>query len=390
MDKGCILINKNCTAELITIDEFNSKFKKIKNKGLSEFVLIPVTRLSEAYIAIPTVSLPDDFKPMKIEYEFGIMSVIGRYNIWEDTNQNTKKYFRSKYKIECNTLYDLYIFAFSLKKLEAFNVLNNMNEIERNPYTVYLASTVHIPYIFCIYSLGVEYKGETIKTKEVKGIEHALEIISGIIGVKSIITPCVYKFWIDDKRRCNYTPVSNHSKMIGKINKISDFCVMSNQCINYDAYSFINSRDEALLRLTSCCGELLLVNYTLMCDEDSIPLDGPINVTDMLKYPDMVSVYRIERYKLYTLSDCVEALTFAEDLLQMMDVAKKLIGGDESMSESMIEIRLEEQDSYNKNGTPESLSYTITKESLDFGEITNVISDFMHRLDVFLDNQIPF
>lgn len=386
MDKGCVLIKKNCTAELISIDKFNKKFGKIKNKGDTEFVLIPVSQFSEAYIAVPVINLPDKFSPMKIEYDLGIRTIYGRYNIYDHNFNETlrKLKFESKYKIECNTLYDLYVFAFSLKRLAAFNVLNNMSEIKNNPYDDLLSASVRKPYIFCIDSLNISYLGENINMKEVDGIEQVLDIVSTTIGIKHIITPCLYKFWIGKNHRCNFTPYSNPSKMIGTVNKISEKCIMSNQCINYDAYSFISTSDEVLLKSTSCNGELLMVNYTLMCEPDELPIDGPLNVMDMLKHPEAIVVYRVERYNLYTISDCVEALSFATDLLHTMDISKKLIGGDESTSESMIEIRLDGYD------CKETLSYTLTKESIDFGEVTNVVSDFMNKLDAYLENNLPF
>lgn len=391
MDKQCVLINKNCTAKLMEIGKFNRKFADLKNDGKTEFVLIPITQYSEAYIGIATSDLPDRFKSMKIKYELGIETLYGKYNIWE-TNENTKVVYKSDFEIVCDTLYELYVFAFSLKKMIAFNVLNNMSEIKANPYDDFLTTTMRKPYIFYINNLNIECDGKVTDIPSVDGLEHVLNVIGCALRVKHIITPNMFKFWIGKNQQCNFTPYSDHSRspMIGKLNKISDYCIMSTQCINYDAYSFISSSDEVLLQSVSCKGEMILINYTLMCDIEDIPIDGPLNVTDMLKYPEFISVYRVESYQLYTLSDCVEALTFAYDLLQTMDIAKKLIGGDESLSNSMIEIRLDGYGLTDGRKTIPTLSYTLTKESIDFGEVTNVVSDFMQRLDRFIDNHLPF
>ena len=382
MNNKCILINRDCTVDTIDIDKFNDKYTKIKNKGISEFVLIPISQHCEAYIAIPVETLPDNFKPLKIRYTLSIKVLRGISNVF-DTLPNDRDVYRKEFNLNCKTLYELYVFAFSLNKLMAFNVLNNMSDVKLNEYNDYLLSSNRKPYIYYIDSIEIVKNDTIVKNDSIEGIEHVLEILSKVVGVKNIIVPNVFTFWIGKNHRCSYTPYTKSTNMIGSVNKVNEYCLLSQQCINYNAYSFINTFDESLLNYVGM-GEMLLINYIIMGDEDDIPIDGPLNVADMLKNPQNVVVYRVEKYKLYTKSDYIEALTFAADMLQMMDSAKKMIGGDEAESESMIEINFETPDH------PIPFSYTINKSTIDRGEINNVLDDFFKLFNKYIDNTIPF
>lgn len=385
----CVLINKDFTSSIMSIDDFNRKYVKIKNKGKSEYVLIPITPYSESYVVIPTICIPDVFTPTTIKYTLSIKVLHGRSNLF-DTFTNDGNMFYKNFVVRCNTIYDLYVFYFSIIKLIAFNILNNMNEIKSSSLDNLLHQTQQ-PYIFFIDKIEISNSNIKVVKDDIDGLDNILSTLSKTFGLETLIPSSQYKIWVGRGGMCSFTPFSNLKNMVGVINKINDPCLVSQLCMNYNAYSFINRTDEYNIHMLAR-GEMVLVNYDIMCAEEDIPnyFENCVNVNDMLNHPEIVSVYRVEKYDLYTVSDYVEAISFAMDIIQTMDTAKKLIGGDEAMSETMLEIRAEVPDIYDRNDIPIKFSYNITKSSLDFGEITNVPQDFLNKLRSFLNANVPF
>lgn len=393
-EKKCVLINKDFHSSVISIADLNNNYKKIKEKGKSEFVLVPISLYSEAYAVIPTVYLPDNFSPTTIKYTLSVKILRGRHNVFEEM-PNDKMVYSNDYTVQCNFLYDLYVFFFSIYKLEAFNVLNNMSEIKINSITDQLLFKDQLPYIFFIDKIELQNKNIHITQNNISGLENIQTIISDAFKLDYLIPPNLFKIWVGAHGACSFTPYNDIKSMTGVVNRVSHTCLMSQNCIHYNACSFISTRDEINLKGIAG-GEMLLVNYDLMCPEEDIAeyFDKMLNVNDMLKHPEAVSVYRVEKYDLYTMTDLVEALTFAIDLIQTMDIAKKIIGGDEASSETMFEIRAWLADDFcrKRDGKiiENKFSYTITKSSIEFGEVTNIVSDFLNKFDMYMDSRIPF
>ena len=102
-EKKCVLINKDFHSSVISIADLNNNYKKIKEKGKSEFVLVPISLYSEAYAVIPTVYLPDNFSPTTIKYTLSVKILRGRHNVFEEM-PNDKMVYSNDYTVQCNFL----------------------------------------------------------------------------------------------------------------------------------------------------------------------------------------------------------------------------------------------------------------------------------------------
>ena len=198
-------------------------------------------------------------------------------------------------------------------------------------------------------------------------------------GFKELIVPDIFRFYIDGNKHCSYTHCTNLSKLDGRVNRF-DYHLRSCACNNWSAYSFISNRDYEILNELDY-GTLIFGMYTIMGDPDDFE-DYPITISTIIDHPTIASVQKIEEYKLYKISDYIEAVAFAGDMLSMMRTTSELVGDELKDCVCCIEIRAGIK---TIPGCKEFV-YTITDENISFGEVNDVVDDFITSLTEFIED----
>lgn len=390
-DNCIILYNdlQNFSVGSISVDDMNKKLKSVSKDKSIDYLLTPVSKSSHVYIATPGQFIPESFDPIDIEYTL----VLKRYNhpaemVLDKFRSGTSEVFGKTYKTRCNTFFDFQIFLFSMIKLSAYNVLNNTGVF--HPQDVLLQHTSeNYQYTFNIEKVAVFKNAKRILDYyNMSGIMDVTEQIQKAVSITAPCTdlrvfPSIFNFWIGYNGKCSYNLWNKPKKMVGLVNKVSQPCLISHACNNYNSYAFVSSKDEVCLSALGS-GEMNIAIYSFMRDEDSLVTDGPMTIYDLLNNPELVAVHKAETYPLYTVGDYVEALVFAADMLDIVKLFTDIIGDEYKGSQIILEIR-----SRIKGGN-KTFAYTVTKEQLDLGEITSVFDDFIELLDQFLARYLPF
>ena len=400
IDDKCIILHNSSENYLVgslSIEDYNRLLKQISKNYAIEYVLVPVSKSSHVYIATHRELIPESFTPIDITYtvtvkRYGHPAEIGfpdsMLNLDRGNLLCSSFVMDKTYATRCNNFFEYQIFLFSMVKMMAYNILNNTSVYHpHDTLNQYGDEKYH--YIFDIERISINRNARRILDMYGNtGIGAVLDKVQEAVAVKSAhanlhVLPCIYNFWIGYNGRCSYTSWRKPKQMEGVINKANGDCLISHACNNYNSYAFVSSKDEVLLGALAK-GEMSVAIYSMMGDADSLVTDGPPTIRDLLINPEFVSVHKIETYQLYTVSDYVEALVFASDMLDMVKLVSDLIGDGYKDCQIMLEIRT------SVTGSDKLVAYTVTKEQLDLGEIESVFDDFIKLLDPYLDHNLPF
>ena len=300
-DKCIVLHNdeRNYAVGSISIDDLNSKLQQISADKSIAYILSPVSKSSYVYIATPGEFIPESFTPIDIEYTV----VLKRYNhpaemVIDKSISNTATMFDKSYRTRCNTFSEYQIFLFSMMKLCAYNVLNN-SSVYHPQNVLFQYTSEHYYYTFDIEQIAVFKNGKRIfENYHSNGITSALEDIQKAVSITAPCTdlrvfPSIFNFWIGYNGRCSYSLWKKPKKMVGLVNRVSQPCLISHACNNYNSYAFVSNKDQVILDALGV-GEMNIAIYTLMGDEDALVTDGPLTVYDLLRNPNLVSVHKAE------------------------------------------------------------------------------------------------
>lgn len=388
MKRKCILLHnskKDFTAEAISIKKFNKKYHEIRSDSSIEYVLIPISMFSESYIATPVIAMPLAFNPISFTYTVTLSELTQDFRTlaYDNTICGSRTFVNREMETKCDTIYELYVFVYSIIKMMAYNSLQNTCRFSPGMYNRELVYQNH-NYVFDIPDIRCKYLNKDIILNENNiGLMNVISSISMLFlnqtSFKELIIPDLFKFYIDTKKHCSYTHVTNLSKLDGKVNKFEDH-LKSCACNNWSAYSFISNLDYTILNELDY-GTLIFGMYTLMGDPDDFE-DYPITISTILNHPTIASVQKIEEYKLYSVSDYIEAVAFAGDMLSMMRTISELVGDEFKDCVCCIEIHAGIKTIPNCK----EFVYTITDENISFGEVTDVVDDFITSLTEFIED----
>ena len=145
IDDKCIILHNSSENYLVgslSIEDYNRLLKQISRNRAIEYVLIPVSKSSHAYIVTHRELIPESFTPINISYTVTIKRYgnpaeinlpripfnnpaeidMSNLDFTRDCLSEMSFVMDKTYTIRCNTFFEYQIFLFSMVKMMAYNM----------------------------------------------------------------------------------------------------------------------------------------------------------------------------------------------------------------------------------------------------------------------------
>lgn len=353
----------------------DSEAKKLLN-GKYEKYLFPVGTDSTVFVDVYPCDMLKDFKKATISYRITIV----RDMLVMDYKDGTSLFMNGEC---CNNEIDNVVDF--IKFLHSFDKLNAYNIQFVNDFSQY-GGLVKKPILALSYfRMTVEHD----KTKSDFTLKEKHRLLNndsmgeGVFLIPTLLIALDKFFEIrSDDNNARLFQIDLIGKAIYLNNKITkwskrkkDFgndSLRTVSFVNSNSFTFVNSDAYEILNDVKD-GRIRVCQYTMMCDEDDLPIDHSLRVADIEGFsPTWFDLYDVLSYKLYTPSDFVEAACTAFYTMKTSNFVLDLMG----KSEDMVKTSLEIEFSTSKNG--QCGYYTLYDSDLmESHEIDHTFKEFM-------------